>query len=354
VADLKKPLEAGRLRSKRGGEGLNVPVRWQVKARVQNAVASLPFASNFVYYAIQRSLGGLRPGLNHPMDRFRAALRMVEASESAGLDIGGRRFVEIGTGHMVNVPTALWLLGAGETLTVDLNRYLSESLVAESNEYIRRNAQEVAALFGARAETHDFKNRLERLVSFRGRLKDLLAFMNVRYVAPCDARTLPLPVRSVDFHISNTVLEHIPPDVLKGILSEANRVLTPDGLLVHLVDPSDHFSHDDDSIAAVNFLRFSDDEWHRWAGNRFMYHNRLRAVDYITLFESAGARILAIEKRVDERSLRALNEGMKVAEKFAGLAPEDLATTQLSILARFDRDVTARLDQTARPVPSKA
>jgi SAM-dependent methyltransferase len=324
-----------------------------VKARVQNAVAALPFASSFLYYAIQRSVGGLRPGLNHPMDRFRAALRMVEWIESIGVDIAGRRFVEIGTGHMVNVPTALWLLGAEGTLTVDLHRYLSERLVAESNDYILRNPQKVVGLFGARAEARGFKERFHRLLSFRGTLHDLLALMNVRYVAPCDARALPLSEGSVGFHISNTVLEHISPDVLKGILSEAKRVLTADGLLVHLVDPSDHFSHDDDSIAAVNFLRFSDEEWHRWAGNRFMYHNRLRAVDYITLFKSAGASILAIEKRVDERSLRALNEGLEVSEKFAGLAPEDLATTQLSILARFDQVVTASLDQPPGLVPPK-
>jgi hypothetical protein len=117
-----------------------------VKALVQNAVAALPFASNAAYYAIQRSVGGLRPGLNHPIDRFRAALRTVEWIESAGLGIDGKTFVEIGTGHMVNLPTALWLLGAGEILTVDLNRYLSETVVAESNEYIRRNETQTLAL----------------------------------------------------------------------------------------------------------------------------------------------------------------------------------------------------------------
>lgn len=310
-------------------------MRWQVKARVQNMVAALPFASNAVYYAIQRSVGGLRRGLNRPVDRFLPALRAVEWIESAGQAITGKRFVEVGTGHMVNGPTAFWLLGAGEILTVDLNPYLSGKLVAESNEYIRRNEREILSLFGAHAEKDDFRKRFRQLVSFRGSLAGLLSMMNVRYFAPGDARALPVSENSYDFHVSNTVLEHIPPDVLAGILAEANRVLKPEGLLVHRIDPSDHFSHDDDSIAAVNFLRFSDEEWHRLAGNRFMYQNRLRARDYISIFEQAGARILRSERLVDERSLQTLKDGLEVSDRFAGLDAEELATTDISIMARF-------------------
>jgi SAM-dependent methyltransferase len=313
-------------------------VKWQLKARIQNAVAALPFGSNSVYYAIQRSMGGLRPGLNHPLDRFRAAIRAVEWIESAGGEVSGRRFVEVGTGHMVNMPTALWLLGAGEIITVDLNRYLSQTLVAESNEYIRKNETDILALFGDRAEDGDFQKRFRQLLSFRGTLTELLAMMNVRYMAPGDARSLPVPERSIDFHVSNTVLEHIPSDVLAQILAEARRVLKLDGLLVHHIDPSDHFSHSDDSIAPINFLKFDDDEWRRWAGNRFMYHNRLRAADYLSLFERAGADVLRVEKKVDERSLQTLRDGLEIADRFAGLAPDELATTEISIMARFNRD----------------
>ena len=310
-------------------------MRWQLKARVQNAVAALPFGSSAVYFAIQRSVGGLRPNRNHPMDRFRAALGMVDWIESTGTNIAGRKFLEIGTGHMANVPTALWLLGAGETLSVDLNRYLSDKLVAESNDYVRRNRDEVLALFGDRASNDEFQNRFSQLLSFRGRLDGLLEMMGVRYIAPCDARALPVPDNSYDFHVSNTVLEHIPKQALLEILAEAKRVMKPEGLMVHHIDPSDHFSHDDDSIAAVNFLRFSDEEWHRWAGNRFMYQNRLRFSEYIALFEQAGLEMMRVEKQVDERSVRELRGGLAIAEKFAGLEAEELATTEISVMARF-------------------
>lgn len=122
----------------------------------------------------------------------------------------------------------------------------------------------------------------------------LLEMMSVRYLSSGDAAALPLP------------------------------------------DPSDHFSHDDSSIPAVNFLRFSDDEWERWAGNQFMYQNRLRSPQYIDLFERAGVHMLRLKTAVDTPSLAALSSGFVPAERFAGMTAEELATTQLWVMGQFD------------------
>jgi SAM-dependent methyltransferase len=210
------------------------------------------------------------------------------------------------------------------------------TLVNESHEFIRRNEASVLALFGARSSERNFKERFQKLLSFDGRIDGLLKLMNIRYIAPGDARRLPVADAAMDFHVSNTVLEHIPPKVLEEILSEARRVLTPEGLLVHHIDPSDHFSHEDSSIVAVNFLKYSDDEWRRLAGNQFMYHNRLRASDFVRIFERAGVRILRIETRTDQPSLSALRNGFSLSERFSGVDPEELAVTELSIMGRFE------------------
>ena len=39
-------------------------------------------------------------------------------------------------------------------------------------------------------------------------------------------------------------------------------MLSPQGLALYYIDLSDHFSHDDHSISAINFLQFSDEQWH--------------------------------------------------------------------------------------------
>jgi SAM-dependent methyltransferase len=311
-------------------------MKWRVKARIQNAIASLPFGSMAVYYAMQRTFAGLRRGLNDPVGRFRAAIRMVDWIEEAGGTISGRRFVEIGTGHMVNVPIALWLMGAGETVTVDLNRYLSEALVKESAQFIRDNTPAIRSLFGVRGNEAGFDSRLRQFIEYSGSLDDLLTMMNIRYLSPCDATTLPLASHEMDFHVSNTVLEHIPAGTLPDILREAQRVLASGGMLVHFIDPSDHFSHSDLSITAVNFLEFSDKEWQEWAGNRFMYHNRLRSPDYVEIFQKAGVHILRRESKVDEIAVSALDNGFRIDLAFSRMTTAELATTELCLLGRFD------------------
>jgi SAM-dependent methyltransferase len=309
-------------------------MNWRRKAQIQKAIAALPL-SDEIYYAIQRYAGSLRKGRANPIDWYQAGRRMAEWIGETGREVEGMRFLEVGTGRNVNLPTALWLCGAAQVATVDLNHYLSSALVFESNEYARRHEAEVVAAFGAEAERPLFRERLRQLFDFRGNLDGLLKLMNVEYLPRADAAALPLDARTIDAHVSYAVFEHIPADVLARILAEARRVLKPDGLLLHTVDPSDHFSHDDDSITAINFLQFSESDWEKWAGNKFMYHNRLRAFEYLRLFDEAGARLLRRTETLDETSLRALRNGFPLHSQFQHIRPEELAVRSLDVLGTF-------------------
>ena len=309
-------------------------MNWRRKAQIQKAIAALPL-SNEIYYAIQRYAGSLRKGRANPLDWYQAGRQMAEWIREAGREVEGMRLLEVGTGRNVNLPTALWLCGAAQVVTVDLNPYLSSALVFESNEYARQHEAEVLRAFGAEAERPLFRERLAQLFDFRRNLDGLLKLMNVEYLPRADASVLPLDSQTLDAHVSYAVFEHIPADVLARILAEARRVLKPDGLLLHIVDPSDHFSHDDDSITAINFLQFSESDWEKWAGNKFMYHNRLRAFEYLRLFEEAGARLLRRTEALDEPSLSALRNGFPLHRQFQHIRPEELAVRSLNVLGTF-------------------
>jgi ubiquinone/menaquinone biosynthesis C-methylase UbiE len=159
---------------------------------------------------------------------------------------------------------------------------------------------------------------------------------HIEYLAPTDAACLSVPDRSIDFHISFTVLEHIPAGIIASILKEAGRVLTTGGLLLHIIDPSDHFSHDDRSITAVNFLQFSDREWKRLAGNKFMYHNRLRAYEYVELFKRAGVRLIGQREAIDEQSLAVLRNGFGLDERFCHIKHEQLAVRSIILMGEAE------------------
>src|SRR3990172_5630409 len=196
-------------------------MNWKLKSGIQNTVAALPSGLSYqVYYFLQRRFGGYREA--NPVKRFEGGIALVSRIRRHGGTVEGRTFLEVGTGHQINVPIALWLCGAPSAPPV-------------------------------------FRERLARLARLKEtRLQPLLDFLGIRYLAPADAARLPLPDGSVDYHISYTVLEHIPPDVLAAILREGRQVLRKDGLFVHFVDFSDHFSHSDKTISPVNFLQFSE------------------------------------------------------------------------------------------------
>ena len=301
---------------------------------MQNAVARLPL-SDQIYYAMQRTVGSFRPGRSNHLEWFDAALTIAKWIKSAGQEVLGGRFLEVGTGHNVSVPLGLWLCGASEVVTVDLNKYLSEALVAETIEFVRHNQGQVAKAFGAESEEPLFEERLQQLANLQGGTKELLRLANIKYISQADAARLDFPDESFDFHTSHAVFEHIPADVIAAILAEARRLLKPQGLLVHVIDPSDHFAHDDASITAINFLQFSEQEWKRWAGNKFMYHNRLRAFEYLKLFEQAGVRILRQSQAVDQPSLDSLNNGFQLDRQFKEIVPEELAITGLILMGAF-------------------
>jgi hypothetical protein len=282
-------------------------MRWKVKAAIQNTIAGLPSALSYpVYYRMQRLVGGLKR--MNPVDPLSAGIETWRRILDHGRDPVGGVFFEVGTGNAPIVPLAYWLMGAERTITVDVNPYLKGELVREALDYMKTHEAEISDLFGPLLE----KERMDRLMQFGESgaysLERVLALCEIEYQEPADAARTGLSSGIIDFHTSCNVFEHIPPDVLRDILVEGHRIVSDDGLFVHMVDYSDHFSHSDATISPINFLQYSDEEWERFAGNRYMYMNRLRHDDVLSLFESAGHRIVSTMPLVDERSRRVLEK----------------------------------------------
>ncbi|MDB5034793.1 MAG: methyltransferase family protein [Chlorobi bacterium] len=307
-------------------------MHWKQKARIQNTISRLPSpVRDVAYYFVQRKLGGLSD--TNPTIHLEAAIEAATHIERQGRAVEGKTFLEIGSGRNLKVPVGLWLCGAGTIITVDLYRYLKVELLNETIAYIRTHGEEIVKLYGVFAERPIFRERMAMLGSAPTELEPLLRFLGMEYHAPADARALKMPDASIDYQVSYTVFEHIPTDILAAILREMNRVLRPDGLLVDLVDFSDHYSHSDESISRINFLQFSDSEWARYGGNRYMYHNRMRVDDCVALFERAGMKVLEVAANIDQRSLDELRGGFQLNEKFRGKDEVTIATRNAWIVA---------------------
>ena len=312
-------------------------MNWRCKAAVQNCVARLPM-SDAIYYALQRCAGDLRPGRFDAMEWVRVVAEMLDWLQRNELQVSGKRVLEVGTGRALGLPVALWLCGAEQITTVDLHRYLSSRLVQDCNHYYRQHREQIAATLGAYDFDGGFSQRLRQLADFSGDLASFLKLICVQYYAPADARRLAFPDHSFDFHLSYSVLEHIPPREIVSILCEAKRLLRPGGTLLHTIDLSDHFWYGDSRICRVNFLRFSEREWERWANNKYMYQNRLRASEFLRLFGEAGLRVKGESRTIDEASLQMLRNGFPVHDRFRSLPLEELATTAMQIMAEASEE----------------
>jgi SAM-dependent methyltransferase len=307
-------------------------LNWKLKAFVQNLVGRLPAGlGQPIYYAMQSGLGRVhRPSLS-PLLHGKDIAQRILAQGASVLD---KHVLEVGTGRGLQVPMALWLCGAGRITTVDIDRLLRTDIVLADIALIRERSEEVVSAFDDLARTPVFADRFRRLAECPRSLDALLEMMHIDYRAPGDAAHVDLPAGSIDFHVSRTVLEHVPPAVIRDILTEGQRLLRADGLLVHLVDFSDHFAHIDAAISEINFLRFTDRQWRRYGAGRFTYHNRLRVDEMTRLFESAGVQALSVEPAVNARALRQLQEGFPLDDAYKGRDLTTLATSNAWLVAR--------------------
>ncbi|MCY3946906.1 MAG: methyltransferase domain-containing protein [Anaerolineaceae bacterium] len=315
-------------------------MKWTTKARVQNMIAALPGPlADICYYRMQRLAGGLRNPT--PVKQIDGGCQLAAAIQ-AQRPLSGARVLEVGSGRSLAIPVLMWLLGAEQVLTVDLYRYLRPEILLADLAYLRANqtwlSGQLAPVTGEAGPTSE---RLAGLLALdlerpaARLLEDLMQLCSIDYRAPADAAALDLADGSIDVHLSRNVLEHVPPDALADILREAARVLKPDGVCVHLIDLSDHFQHQDSSISRINFLRYSEAEWERLAGNRFMFMNRLRASDYLAIFAAAGLEIVDQSRVVDDEARRLIeSDGLPLDFRFEGRTSEDLATTRLLVVAR--------------------
>ena len=224
-------------------------MNWKLKAIIQNAVDCLPnFLAYQVYYKIQRKFGNLRKIC--PFNNLNKSAQISKLIIAQDREVTGGTFLEVGTGRTLDVPLGLWLCGASKIITVDKNPYIKEELIRESLVWIKNHRDKIRNLFGKLL----YNDWFDGLISVCSDIDSLLKLTNIEYCSNIDAAFLPLENNSVDYHFSINTFEHIPHNGIENILLEGKRILNADGLLIHFIDLSDHFSHDDESITSIIFF----------------------------------------------------------------------------------------------------
>lgn len=306
-------------------------MNWRMKGAIQKVLGMVP-AGDELHYQLQRRFGGLRD-LTHELEAKVEDWRLMAGHlAAAGLPIHGTRFVEMGTGWYPTFPFSLYLGGAARVDTIDLNRYLRPDLTRVMVRFLGGKLDTIAELSKRPlAEVRASHDALAKALAGDATPEDATGGV-VRYRAPGDAAATGLPAESVDVVFSNSVLEHVPGEVIAKCFAEAKRILRPGGVVFHSVNCGDHYAYVDKRINQLNYLRYSDDEWARW-NNRFLYQNRLRAIDFVDLAKGAGYAIELDTSRPHPTRLEQLAQ-IRVHPRFARYSEAQLAITSIDFIGR--------------------
>jgi hypothetical protein len=258
---------------------------------------------------IKRRQFGYAPDPANLLETLSQLTQIKQALQAHGRTFEGATVLEIGSGWFPTIPIMLALGGVERVLMSDLNRHMDDVTFAATLSFLRSVMPENASL---------------KAIS---RFSDL----PIRYLAPFDVDDIA--DGSLDVVVSRTVLEHIPPNDLSRLLKSLRPKIAARGLMVHLIDHSDHLEHTDKSISKINFLTWSRS---KHALINFLMRegeNRLRHHEYQGLFEAAGFEVLSASAQIHPPT-RELATILPLAAPFAAFSPDqNAALSSIYVLA---------------------
>ncbi len=305
-------------------------MRWLAKAAVQGVLSFAPRGRELNHF-LQKNVSRRLPRSDRDFDfHAQTAAEHLKALERVcpEIDRSTLHCYEFGGGWDLIGPISMWAMGIDRQTVVDINPNLELELV---NDTIRRFAND--------------RPRLERVLGSPVRpvdgspiagVADLAGRFGVTYLAPQDAREMPLADATVDF-VSNTfTLEHIGPDDIVAILRETRRIMAPHAIISSLIDMKDHYHSVDAGVSPYNFLRYPGWRW-RFLNLSLQWQSRLRHSQYLQLFQRSGFEVLFDDPRRPTRADLLELRRMPWAPEFAGFSEIDLGTKQTHLVARPHR-----------------
>lgn len=302
-------------------------MRWLTKAAVQGGLSLVPGGRRANYF-LQRNVSRRLPRSDADFDFHAAtASRHLAVLERVrpGVDRASLRCYEFGAGWDLIGPVAMWTLGIDQQTVIDLNRNLKLELLNDTIERFANHLPRLGHALGASLRAPD--------ASPVAGVGDLATRFGITYLAPQDARALPLADRTVDFVSSTFTLEHIPASEVAAILRETRRVMAPNAIISSLIDMQDHYNYVDSSVSVYNYLRYPGWQW-RLLNPSLHWQSRLRHSQYVELFDAAGFEIFLDQPDAPtDEDLRELRQ-MELAPEFGRFEVTDLGTKATHLVAR--------------------
>jgi hypothetical protein len=301
---------------------------WRLKGLAQKGLSIIP-GGGYLNDGLQKRYGGLRHFEQNIADKLEDWRLSMGYLQHVGFAPDDARVIEIGTGWFPALPICFSLVGAKRILTYDISRHMDAGLTFRMLAALEPHLNSIAEAGGRRRE--DIQARYRELQQAKD-LSALFEKARVEYCAPADTGATGLPPNNADLVYSNSVLEHVPKQVIRSLMDEIMRMLRPGGLTLHNVGCNDHYAFADRRISFVNYLRYSEARWRRW-NNRLQYQNRLRAPEFLEMAAEAGLEVIYKQVAVRPGTREALTT-FEVAPEFQRFSKDHMAITTVDFIAK--------------------
>lgn len=307
---------------------------WLLKAIVQKALSVVPGGRSGNSILQQHFTGSLEINDNTfelTLSRCRKHLESYFAIR--GHSQSGFSVLELGSGWHPFIPIGIYLCGASQSWTFDVQPLLSPKRTRLALELYSRYAQR-GTLTSLLPWVEEAKVRFLLDLAQRAdeySTSEILQRMQI-YPMVGDASKTELRSGSIDFFFSNTTLQYVPEGVIATLFGEFRRLAAPGAVMSHYIYTGDDFALFDRSITSYNFLKFSDASWRLLAG-AIHSQNRLRPSDYRRLHTAERWTVRA------EDNIQGCLEDLRhihLAEKFRKYPQEDLLCLETWITSQYD------------------
>jgi hypothetical protein len=303
-------------------------MNWKLKGLAQKGLSFVP-GGTYLNSSLQKKCGGLRHFAQNIADKIEDWRLSMRYLQEVGFKVEGASIIEVGTGWFPTLPICFSLVGAKRILTYDISRHIDAGLTFRMITALESQLDAIAEVGGVSPD--GLRVRYRELLRAKD-LRELLESARVEYRAPADSRATGALPNSTDLVYSNSVLEHVPKQIIRSLMDEAMRLLRPGGLTLHNVGCNDHYAFVDRRISFVNYLRYNEAQWRIW-NNCLQYQNRLRAPEFLELATEAGLEVIYKQVAVRPGTREALTT-FEVAQEFRRFPLEQMAITTIDFIAR--------------------